>query len=54
MKYSSENTMAENQLSGRIIGTAIKIHKNLGPGLVGSAYKDCLYYELTQQGLITE
>lgn len=46
--------MTENQLTGRIIATAIKIHRALGPGLLESAYKECLHYELTEQGLITE
>ncbi len=46
--------MTENQLTGQIVTTAITIHKNLGPGLLESAYKECLYYELTKQGLITE
>ncbi|HKI47519.1 MAG TPA: GxxExxY protein [Balneolales bacterium] len=46
--------MTENQLTGKIIATAIKIHRALGPGLLESAYKECLHYELTKQGLITE
>ena len=38
--------MHENELSEKIIGAAIKVHKNLGPGLLESAYEECLYYEL--------
>ena len=43
-----------NQLSSRIIGAAIEVHKNLGPGLLGSAYEECLCHELSIQGLLFE
>lgn len=43
--------MIENELSNIIIGCAIEIHKQLGPGLLESAYKECLHYELRQAGL---
>ncbi len=46
--------MIENQLSSQIIGSAIKIHKALGPGLLESAYHTCLHYELTKSGLSVE
>ena len=46
--------MTENELSQIIIGCAIKVHKNLGPGLLESAYEECLYYELTKAGLNVE
>lgn len=46
--------MNENELSNLIIGKAIEIHKSLGPGLLESAYKECLYYELTSSGLYVE
>jgi GxxExxY protein len=39
------------QLTDRIIGAAIKIHRRLGPGLLESAYESCLAYELDSQGL---
>ena len=39
------------QLTDRIIGSAIKIHRRLGPGLLESAYESCLAYELDLQGL---
>ena len=39
------------QLTDRIIGAAIKIHRRLGPGLLESAYEACLAYELKTQGL---
>ena len=43
--------MIENELSKKIIGCAIEVHKHLGPGLLESAYQECLYYELKQAGL---
>ncbi|PIQ10761.1 MAG: GxxExxY protein, partial [Ignavibacteriales bacterium CG18_big_fil_WC_8_21_14_2_50_31_20] len=43
--------MTENELSNIIIGCAIEVHKHLGPGLLESAYQECLFYELTTKGL---
>jgi len=37
-----------------IIGCAIDVHKELGPGLLESAYEECLYYELQKAGLKVE
>ncbi len=41
--------MIENELSKKIIGCDIAVHKQLGPGLLESVYQECLYYELQQQ-----
>lgn len=41
----------ENELSNIILGCAVEVHKQLGPGLLESAYRECLYYELTKAGL---
>jgi GxxExxY protein len=46
--------MVENDLSQIIIGCAIKVHTVLGPGLLESAYEECLYYELVKEGLKVE
>lgn len=46
--------MTENDISYRIIGCAIKVHKTLGPGLLESAYQECLAYELQKDGLLVE
>lgn len=46
--------MIENDLSQIIIGSAIKVHTVLGPGLLESAYEECLYYELMKEGLKVE
>ena len=40
-----------NRLSNVTIGCAIEVHKVLGPGLLESAYHQCLAWELRQQGL---
>ncbi len=40
-----------NNLSNQIIGCAIEIHRELGPGLLESAYQECLFYELENKGL---
>lgn len=43
--------MTENELSYKIIGAAINLHKNIGPGLLESAYENALAYDLREQGL---
>lgn len=39
-----------NQITERVIGAAIEVHRNLGPGLLESDYQACLVYELIQLG----
>ena len=46
--------MIENKITEKIIGCAIKVHQNLGPGLLESAYQECLFYELKKEGLKVE
>jgi GxxExxY protein len=41
----------ENDLTNAIIGAAIEVHRMLGPGLLESAYEECLCYELSRLGL---
>jgi GxxExxY protein len=43
-----------NELTSAIIGAAIKVHRTLGPGLLESAYRACLAYELGKLGLRVE
>ena len=43
-----------NQITEKIIGGAIEVHKELGPGLLESAYEECLFYELKRLGLNAE
>ena len=40
-----------DQLTERIIGFAIEVHRHLGPGLLESAYEECLCFELGQSGI---
>jgi len=41
----------ENDISGKIIGAAIEVHKHLGPGLLESAYEECLCCEMQLRGI---
>ena len=43
--------MVEEELTGKIIDAAICVHRELGPGLLESAYQGCLHYELQKRGL---
>ncbi len=43
--------MERNQITEKIIGCAIEVHRNLGPGLLESAYEECLVFELSKAGL---
>ncbi len=46
--------MTDNELTGLIIGAAIEVHRALGPGLLESAYQECLLYELKERGFNIE
>ena len=46
--------MKLNELSSLIIGAAIEVHKNLGPGMLESTYEECLKFELEKLGLKVE
>ena len=43
-----------NSLSYKVIGLAIEVHRQLGPGLLESAYQTCLFYELQNAGFKVE
>ncbi len=52
-----ENNESRNRLDAityKIIGLAIEVHKQLGPGLLESAYQECLYYEIVNAGFTVE
>ncbi len=40
-----------DQLSNQVIGCALEVHKNLGPGLLESTYEQCLAHELSEAGI---
>jgi GxxExxY protein len=44
-------TLSFNELTERVIGACIEIHSQLGPGLLESAYEECLCYELSLAGI---
>ena len=46
--------MEINELSSKIIGAAIEVHKALGPGLLELAYEECVCHELSLRGLSLE
>jgi len=46
--------MELNELSHAIIGAAIEVHRRLGPGLLETAYRKCLAYELRKRGFTVE
>ena len=46
--------MDENSLSRIVIGKALRVRTELGPGLLESSYKECLFYELHRNGLVVE
>ena len=50
----SNNIARENELSKIVIGHAIDIHRELGPGLLENAYKECLFYKLRAAKLFVE
>lgn len=45
---------ATNEITERIVGAAIDVHRALGPGLLESAYEACVCYELIRRGLRVE
>jgi GxxExxY protein len=49
-----ESNVNIEEVANKVIGCAIKAHKALGPGLLESAYKECLCYELIKAGLFVE
>ena len=46
--------MEQDELTSKIIGAAIEVHRELGPGLLESTYEACLMYELRERGLFAE
>lgn len=48
---SDKSKHSVNQITHRVIGACIEVHKTLGPGLLESAYEECLCHELTLIGL---
>lgn len=51
MERRDAETQRENQITDRVIGAAIEVHRHLGPGLLEAAYEECMCYELKHSGL---
>ena len=47
-----ENISPRDPLTSRVIGLAISVHRELGPGLLESAYEECLCFELKQSSIV--
>jgi GxxExxY protein len=45
---------ALNELARKVYFCALRVHQNLGPGLLESAYEECLFYEIQKDGLFVE
>jgi GxxExxY protein len=50
-RSSASSAVSINNISGRIVDAAMKVHSALGPGLLESAYEGCLVHELRKRGL---
>ena len=46
--------MTENELSKIVFESGLKIHRALGPGLLESAYEECLFYELVKANVFVK
>jgi GxxExxY protein len=46
------NKLLYKDITDKIIAAAIEVHKNLGPGLLESAYEECLFYELVKKNML--
>jgi GxxExxY protein len=51
MNRRDAETQSFREITERVIGACIEIHRQLGPGLLESAYEECLCYELSQLGI---
>jgi len=54
MNRRGAETQSFREITEQVIGCCIEIHKQLGPGLLESAYEECLCYELSALGLVFE
>jgi GxxExxY protein len=56
MNFHEEHkeSMTENESSKIVFECGLKVHRALGPGLLESAYEECLFYEITKTGIYVE
>ena len=50
----NQSKLHKNKVTKEVIAAAIEVHRNLGPGLLESAYEACLAFELRDRGLVFE
>jgi GxxExxY protein len=51
---SADEKQGLNRLSNLIVGAALRVHNELGPGMLESAYEACLFFELVESGVRVE
>lgn len=49
-----QRELSINEITEKVIGCAISVHTHLGPGLLESAYQECLYFDLVNEGFKVE
>jgi GxxExxY protein len=54
MNRRDAETRSYGEITEQVIGLCIDLHRQLGPGLLESAYEECLCYELSQHGIVFE
>ena len=54
MREGQATALDLNEVSRKIVDSAIQVHKKVGPGLLESVYRECLVYELRKRGLRVE
>lgn len=54
MISTNDTNISENEISKMVYEAGFLVHKTLGPGLLESAYEECMYYELRNSGLFVE
>lgn len=52
LSHSATGNLLHKELSDQVIGAAIEVHRQLGPGLLESAYQACLAHELSLRGIL--
>ena len=54
MLSTNSHNISENEISKIVYESGFLVHKSLGPGLLESAYEDCMFYGIKKQGLFVE
>ncbi len=54
MLSTNSHNISENEISKIVYESGFLVHKSLGPGLLESAYEECMFYEIKKQGLFVE